>query len=247
MLDKHLEAIFVQLDSTAAFDTIDHLLILDRLFRHYGLPGTVLSWLRSYFLQRSHVVKVGTSTSQTVEDTIGVAQGSVMGPLTFTLYTAPINDILSAHKLNSMIYADDTQIYAIFHPSERNVFTYKLNVCIEDIRSWAVRNQLAINDKITEVTHFSSRFLDRPNPSVTLMVGDTKIAASAEARNFGASIDHQLTMKTQIKNICRSSMAAIRKIGQIRMYLEETRPCIHHYFHDWTHATLYSVASKTQK
>ena len=228
-LDKHLEAILVQLDFTAAFDTIDHPLLLDRLFRRYGLAGTVLSWFRSYFSQRSHVVKVGTSTSRTVEDTCGVAQGSITGPLTFTLYTAPINDIISAHKLSSMIYADDTQIYAILYPSERNAFTDKLNACIKDIRSWAVRNQLAINDKKTEVTHFSSRFLNRPNPSVTLMVGDTNITASAEARNLGVSIDHQLTMKTQVKNICRSSMAAIRKIGQIRMYLDTktTKKLVH--------------------
>lgn len=61
------------------------------------------------------------------------------------------------------------------------------------------------------------------------MVGDTNIAASAEARNLGVSIDHQLTMKTQIKNICRSSMAAIRKIGQIRMYLDTktTKKLVH--------------------
>ena len=135
-LDCHEEVIIVLLDFTAAFDTIDHQILLKRLPMRFGISGNVLKWLTSYVSDRQHVVKVENTTSSPVADMHGIPQGSVMGPVLFALYSSPIHDIIRKHELKSMIYADDIQIYVSFKPPEREKVISQINACIKDIHAW---------------------------------------------------------------------------------------------------------------
>ena len=119
-LDQHKEVILVLLDFTSAFDTVEHTTMHDRLQHLYGLGGTVLKWLKSYLSDRSYVVKIRDSLSSPVRNNCGVPQGSVIGPMLYTMYSAPISKIIEAHGLCSMLYADDTQIYMSFNPRINN-------------------------------------------------------------------------------------------------------------------------------
>ena len=94
-IDKRHECILVLIDFSSAFDTIDHCILLDRLKMRYGIDGVAHSWFASYISGRSHVVRIGTNESDPVNDTCGVPQGSVMGPLLFTF--SPVYDIIKAH------------------------------------------------------------------------------------------------------------------------------------------------------
>nr|XP_054772842.1 uncharacterized protein LOC129280870 [Lytechinus pictus] len=107
-LDTRKEVVLLLLDFSAAFDTIDHQLLLQRMSTYFGIRGSVLRWFSSYVENRSHAVKIDNATSGLSHDEQGVPQGSVIGPLTFTLYTAPINDIIRYHGVDVMLYADDT-------------------------------------------------------------------------------------------------------------------------------------------
>ena len=224
-LDEHKDAVLVLLDFSAAFDTISHENLLRRLNNRFGITGTALEWFGSYFYQRSHAVKVEDSLSAVFQDKCGVPQGSVIGPVSFTLYTAPIQDIIDAHELNGMIYADDTQIYAFFDHNDsvsQKITTDRLNACIRDIRTWATHNELVLNDNKTEMVHLSSKFISRALLDVTISVGNTPIIPSKEARNLGCIFDEHLTMKSHVKKVCSSAMSALRQIGKIRGYLDET-------------------------
>ena len=154
-LDQRKEVLLVLLDFSSAFDTIEHPVLLDRLNHLYGLDGVVLDWITSYLSQRSHVVKVDDAFSQSVKDDFGVPQGSVIGPLMYTLYSAPISTIIDAHGLSSMLYADDTQIYIAFHPHDQQATIVIINNCLSDIVSWANKNMLKFNAPKTELIHFS--------------------------------------------------------------------------------------------
>ena len=111
-LDKpHGEVILVLLDLTAAFDTIDHALLLQRLRQRYGIGGKVLQWFESYFHQREQSVLINTSKSDPLTMEWGIPQGSIGGPILFVSFTAPVEDIIHAHGLSCVIYADDTQLY----------------------------------------------------------------------------------------------------------------------------------------
>ena len=157
-LDQRQETLLVLLDFTSAFDTIDHSIMVDRFGIRYGFEGCVLRWLSSYLSGRSHVVKIGNEFSHSVQDDCGVPQGSVMGPVLFSLYSAPIYDIIKAHDLSCMIYADDIQVYLTFPPNDREIAACRINNCIKDIISWSIKNKLLVNASKTEVIHFISRF-----------------------------------------------------------------------------------------
>ena len=98
------------LDLSAAFDTIDHTLT-NRLTEWYGVSGMALAWFKSYLCSRHQKIKIDKSFSDSTLLEHGVPQGSVLGPLLFSLYTAPLSTIISSYGLSHHLYADDTQIY----------------------------------------------------------------------------------------------------------------------------------------
>ena len=82
------------LDVTAAFDTVDHLILLERLSKSYGISGSAMKWLDSFVIGRRQRVRFGGSSSPLVNVRTGIPQGSVLGPLLYVLYTADIEDIV---------------------------------------------------------------------------------------------------------------------------------------------------------
>ena len=105
------------LDYIAAFDTIDHTIFLDRLNVHYGISELALGWFKSYLSGRTQSVKVGSTLSHPAVLDYGVPQGSVLGPILFSLYTNPISSIIHSHSsINYHFYADDTQLYITLSP-----------------------------------------------------------------------------------------------------------------------------------
>ena len=220
-LDARQDAVLVLLDFSAAFDTIDHDLLLERMESYFGIRGRALRWFSSYLENRTHVVMIKkNASSQTYHDKHGVPQGSVIGPLAFTMYTAPMEDIITSHGVNVMLYADDTQMYIVFKPSEREESLEKLKACITDVKIWAMKNKLSLNDSKTEVIHFTSKFRRDPTLS-SVYVGDCHINPVPCARNLGVVFDQHITLKEHIKTVCKSAMAGIRCISKIRCFLSK--------------------------
>jgi hypothetical protein len=93
--------------------------------------------------------------------------------------------------------------------------------CIADVKSWASEKKLVLNDGKTEFIHITSRFAKSDSSSLSLTVGDSVITPSGSARNLGVTMDSNLCMKNHIDTVCRSALAAIRRIGQIRDYLDK--------------------------
>ena len=88
------------LDLSAAFDTIDHDILLERLHTSFGISGIVLKWIKSYLTNRTYCVKVGNYTSDSDTSRFGIAQGSVLSPFLFTLYTYPLSQFLTKSNLS---------------------------------------------------------------------------------------------------------------------------------------------------
>ena len=99
------------LDLSAAFDTIDHNILVSRLSSWFGIHGTVLNWFKSYLSSGSFRIRCSGSLSSPHDSLYGIPQGLVLGPLLFILYTTPISTHISSHSLNHHFYADYTQIF----------------------------------------------------------------------------------------------------------------------------------------
>ena len=97
------------LDLSAAFDTIDYSVLLDRLSDWYGISGTALTWIRSFLINRFQSIKIRNCFSNAVPLFYGVPQGFVLG--LFSLYATLLSSLIHSHKLDNHFYADDTQEY----------------------------------------------------------------------------------------------------------------------------------------
>ena len=111
-MNKQHVTLLVLLDLSAAFDTVDHNVLLSRLHSKFGISGTALEWFRSYLNGRSQRVMVQGNLSQSLNLDFGVPQGSCLGPLLFTIYASKLFDVIKAHLPTVHCYADDTQSQA---------------------------------------------------------------------------------------------------------------------------------------
>lgn len=247
-VDDHQEAVLVLLDLSAAFDTVDYNILLKRLDEEYGICGTALQWFSSYLQNRKQSVIIDNEISEPIILDWGVPQGSVTGPVLFLLYSGPIQDIIDAHGLSGMIYADDTQLYIMMKPSERSNVLARLEACIRDIKIWMAENRLMLNDNKSEVLHVTSRFTKRLHLN-DINIGGSYVTPSTSVRDLGVILDDTLTMTSHVNNICRSASFAIRKIGKLRRYLDQNsaEKLVHAYVTsrlDSCNALLYGLPDK---
>ena len=133
------------LDLSVAFDTVNHSLLLSRLGNSFDIRGTVLQWFHSYLSGRCQFVEIKDTKLSVRDLTVGVPQGSVLGPILYLLYTAPLAEIVRSHGLDYHFYADDTQLYISFKDCDVDVARLRVENCVADICHWMEVNELKLN------------------------------------------------------------------------------------------------------
>ena len=209
----------VLLDQSAAFDTVDHSILLRRLEDSVGVSGQALDWCRSYFAGRSQSVLIRGVQSVPRPLTCGMPQGSVVGPFGFPTYSAPVGQICVNHGISYHFYADDSQLYLAFDPSEEAEALQRLEACIAEIREWMRTNHLKLNETKTEFLIIGSNAQVRQLSKQGITIGEAVIQPSQSARNIGAIFDSSLNMKDHVNSLCRSCYCHLRNIGKIRKSL----------------------------
>ena len=101
----------VLLDLSAAFDTVDHGILLLCLSQCIGVQGSAYTWFESYLSSRSQFVQIRDTSSSDRQLTCGLPQGSVLGPILYLVCTSPLGAILRRHGVRFHMYADGTQLY----------------------------------------------------------------------------------------------------------------------------------------
>jgi hypothetical protein len=230
-MDKGKLVALVLLDLSAAFDTVDHCVLISQLQR-LGFDGTVITWFTSYLSNRSQYVQIRGQSSPTSDLIYGVPQGSVLGPVLFSIYTSTLGNILCKYSdINYHFYADDSQIYMSFNPNQADMsFAIdQLQLCIAEIREWMCSNFLKLNDDKTEFIVFGSKSQREKVIIPEILIGTSYISPRNKVRNLGAFFDTDLSLHDHISQICKASSFHLRNIGLIRKYLtkEATEQLVH--------------------
>jgi len=148
--DSGKYVVLVLLDLSAAFDTVDHSILISRLEYCVGIKGVALDWFWSYLTDRSLCVKCDNFVSSTAPLPHGVPQGSILSPLLFALYLLPLSSVFREHSISFHFYADDSQIYLPL--AQKNAHSVQpLIDCLNDIKAWLSFNFLSLNENKTEV------------------------------------------------------------------------------------------------
>ena len=152
-MNRQQVTLLVLLDTSSAFDTIDHTMLLHRLQIHFEISNTSLSWVRLNLSDKQQFVSVNGSLSGDLSLEHGVPQGSCLGPLLFTLYTSTLFEIIRSHLPEMHCFDDDTQIYVAFKPNpttSENPTLIAIRSCVSHIRASLQYNSLLINVAKTE-------------------------------------------------------------------------------------------------
>ena len=249
-MDRQEVTLLVLLDLSAAFDTIDHNVMVDLLRTDFGVTGLALSWLHSYLLGRKQRVVIDQQQSSNFDLLSGVPQGSCLGPLLFVLYASRLFRIVEKHLPRAHGYADDTQLYLSFRPGPVSSQCEAVRVmvdCISEIRSWMAHSLLKLNDKKTEFLIIGSRQQLAKVNIDGILVGSAKITPATNVRNLGVWFDSSLTMSTNVGKICSKAFFGLYKIKQIRKFLsaDSTKTLVHAFVTshlDYCNSLLYGIS-----
>lgn len=219
--DSGCATLLLGLDLSAAFDTIDHSTLLNRLHTSFGISGPTLNWVSSYLSNRSFMVRSQSSTSASLPIPCGVPQGSVLGPILFSLYTSPISSIANSHGVSQQQYADDTQLFISITPNTLDASLDQLLSCLSSLRGWFLQNGLALNPDKTEAICFGTAGRKKSLSELTsINVSGSQINLSDNIKLLGVTLDSSLNFDRHTSNICSSSYFHIRALRRIRPFLD---------------------------
>ena len=225
-------SILVLLDLSAAFDTVNHQILLRRLENQFGIKGTAIQWMTSYLKNRVQKVKIKQSTSSEAVLNLNVPQGSILGPGEYSDFTEPIGDIVRKNHVIPHFYADDSQLYKHFIANyfELCAVMLAIKTCTIDVKQWMTSNYLMLNDNKTEAILFGTKTqLEKCSMIDSIKVGDSDIKIQTCVKNIGVYLDSELKMTQQVNSITSSAWFQLRNISKIRRYLttEATLTIVH--------------------
>ena len=145
------------LDFSTAFNTIDHTILVHRLHTDFGFTNAVLQWFSSYLTDRIHHVSLSNHCSVFARVHSGVHQGSVLGPILFTMYIKPLSAIIDSHSIIHHSFADDLQLLMSAPPDGMSELLHSIQSCISDVKAWATANMLTLNESKTELMLVTSK------------------------------------------------------------------------------------------
>ena len=216
MCDRQSKVVLLLLDLSAAFDTVNHSMLLKKLNHEYGISGVVLQWMESYLSGRTFSVKVNSSRSGKSLFIIGVPQGSILGPLLFILYTKELETIAMKHGFEIHIYADDTQLYFTFDSSDQNSVELRAMRCMQEIKDWMCHNFLQLNESKTDIIILSSKS-DSSNPVACFQAvqGCKPLKAKEYVKSLGVRLDNRLNLSHFISATIASCNISLRNLWKM--------------------------------
>ena len=218
--DRGKSTILVSLDLSSAFDTIDHHLLLERLRTMFGVTGPALNWLRSYLTDRTQLVKQGDDLSAPMLLQTGVPQGSVLGPILFTSFNAPVHCIATQFGVHQQQYADDTQLYMEISSDPSDPGLTNLESALQSLSSWFLHNGLALNPEKSEAILLGTHARNRTISKSQVNVAGASIPLSTSLKLLGVHLHNSLNFSKHVTSVSKSCHFHLRALRHIRPTLD---------------------------
>ena len=223
-MEKQLVTVVVILDLSAAFDTVDHDLLLEVLEKRFGIAGAARKWYTSYLKPRSFNVSIRGSTSQPRQLDYSVPQGSIQGAFLFIAYASTLDLVVQPSGLELNGFADDHSVRTTFKPSkldhEEECDTIaNTEETMLKVKSWMDQVHLKLNEAKTEFIYFGWPSQLGKCTVSTIDINGRNIARSEVTKYLGAHLDSTLKFKKHIKTKYKAAMFNLKRIRAARKYL----------------------------
>ena len=187
--DSGLSTGMILIDLQKAFDTIDHEILLKKMYC-IGFAENTIKWFESYLKDRTFIVSVENSISSSGSQICGVPQGSILGPLLFLLY---INDIQQASDSTIILYADDSCI--VFQHKTITEIEKQLNKDFKSVCSWFIDNKLSIHlgKEKTKCILFSPKNKNKKDKTLEIFHNEKKIQQYSSVTYLGCILDESMS------------------------------------------------------
>lgn len=215
-MDNKKVTLMILLDLSKAFDCVDHDILLAKL-QSLNLSASTLSWMRSYLFDRQQCVTLGGKSSPWALVNVGVPQGSVLGPLLFSLY---INDIsTNIETCNYHLYADDLQIYAHASPGDIHAAIEFINSDLTNISKWTHRHGLKINPTKSQYIIIGHPKLQARLDKCSLpqiLLNRNPLTISETVNNLGVVFDKHLDWSTHVIGVCQRVFSTLHSLKRLK-------------------------------
>lgn len=208
--DENEITVLILIDYSKAFDMINHEILLSILM-YIGFDDKALNLMRSYLADRSQAVAYNNRMSESLGIIKGVPQGSILGPLLFSIYTSFLHDTLKVCKHH--LYADDTQLYCSFPIREMQKFAHEINEDLDQLHKTAIRHGLKINPSKSSVVVFGSRrHRDLFTMTHQVRMGGDVIPYRESVRNLGVVMDNDLRFRGHVNTLLGRAYMSLKML-----------------------------------
>ncbi len=213
--ENKLNSCSIFLDFAKAFDTVNHSILLDKLY-HYGIRGPLHDWFKSYLSNRQQCVEVNGHVSEFQVVRHGVPQGSILGPLLFLIY---INDIVTTSpKIDFLLFADDTSIFLADKSLKSLEST--LNEELSSVSNWLKANKLSLNIKKSNILVFRNK-VTKTTETIDVKINGSPIEEKTYAKYLGLLIDNKLTFEKHIDHVLTKMKKGNGILAKLRYFVPE--------------------------